>query len=57
MAHLLRNTGIPPHLVQATIEREDAMDWGNLPANLYTEGERYYLYEFDTGEINGILVC
>lgn len=52
--HLLRGTGLPVHLFQAAVERANAVDWGSLPDNAYTEGGRYFRYAFMTGEVDGL---
>lgn len=38
VSYLLRGTGIPPHLVQAAVKRENAIDWESLRVNAYTGG-------------------
>lgn len=54
VAHILRNKGIPPHLVQKAVEWEGVIYWDNLLANSYMERGPYLRYEFETGEIYGI---
>lgn len=54
VGNILRNTGVPPHLVQATVERADVIDWDLLSDNAYTEGGRYLRYTSETVEVDRI---
>lgn len=54
LADLMLGTGIPPHLFQVAVERENTSGWDSLPDNAYTEGVSSLHYVFETVEIDGI---